>query len=888
MARLPTAADLGGIPNLTGSRPVSDVSDVGQVIQQTTGQLGAGIEKAGVGLGEYALAKDRWDYAVANADFETKAASLESSLVNDQDYTTLPQRANAGLLGLRDASAQLISDPAMRDRFISQSDITLAKRSGAWQQQAYKLEGNANVAYVDQMGDSTTNQVLALPPGDPRRNSLINAQKLLFDGLATRGWLPPDEVLNRKREWAQRYVRARFGAGVESDDPTVIKSTLDELHAMSPTVPSPPGAAAHSGLSPDIDSYLGQAATQAGLDPNMVRRIVHIESSGNPNASTGSYKGLFQLSNAEFSKYGSGNILDARSNIDAGINSLVSKANDFRAKYGRDPTATELYLEHQQGEGGLAAHLANPDAPAWQNMASTAEGRQKGAGWAKQAIWGNIPDDMKRMFPGGVDTVTSRDFMNVWQQKVEGGTGIQQASGATATTGQGTSEDSGLSSDQILSRNQQYIKPDAGSDYQTTLPPNDEAAFRKWVSTNKIPFDPNDKKSDYDMRGFWAALQAGDPRAKQAIDQNDGKMHFPDYWKTPYDLTFSKQSKFAGPNAPDWNDKDQLVTADGKVVYDDRAPAGSKIPDAAQPTAGTVPQQQPGQKPSGIGDLLRPDQRAALISAGEAKLRALQSAAYTDQERAHKLQQQQLKDKSDAAENEVIKDAFSASPQMSANDVANNKALLPDAKLRLIGVINRANKGEPEAEISRNTLTGLLADMRRPDGDPQKITTNDPIYSAFIAGRLTRADFTFAQKEFQGLRSTDGDNLEKRKAEFMKGVQALIDTSNPLMGKIDATGKQNVYTLEWDIDHKIADYRKAGKNPYDLFDPSKPDYMGSPKALAPYQKTMQQSSQDLINKLNPPANAGSRLPSVTGGRTSIMPRQPGESIDAYLKRTGEK
>lgn len=122
----------------------------------------------------------------------------------------------------------------------------------------------------------------------------------------------------------------------------------------------------------------------------------------------------------------------------------------------------------------------------------------------------------------------------------------------------------------ILARNQAWVNPQAGNNYQTSLAPADEAKFRQWLSLNKIPFDPNQATPDYDMRGFWKGLQQGNPMAKGAIDPNDGQMHYPDYWKTPYDLTFSKQSKFANPQtAPDWNDNNELVSPSGQVVWND-------------------------------------------------------------------------------------------------------------------------------------------------------------------------------------------------------------------------------------------------------------------------------------------------------------------------------
>ncbi len=176
---------------------------------------------------------------------------------------------------------------------------------------------------------------------------------------------------------------------------------------------------------------LGQLADQYGFSPETLDRYVQIESGGNPNARTGSYKGLFQLSDSEFNKYGGGNIYDTADNAKAGVAKLAAERDTFINQYGRDPSPTELYLIHQQGPAGFAAHYGNPDQPAWQSMASTGEGRQKGEAWAKAAIWGNIPDSQKAQF-GNVNNVTSQQFMDLWRNKVEGGQPTQTASGSPA------------------------------------------------------------------------------------------------------------------------------------------------------------------------------------------------------------------------------------------------------------------------------------------------------------------------------------------------------------------------------------------------------------------------------------------------------------------------
>ncbi len=120
-------------------------------------------------------------------------------------------------------------------------------------------------------------------------------------------------------------------------------------------------------------------------------------------------------------------------------------------------------------------------------------------------------------------------------------------------------------------RNQAWMQQGAQG-FNTQLTPEQEIQFRQWLTANNVPFDPEAKVSDYDMRGFWQAMQSGDARAKNAIDPNDQKIHYPDYWKTPYHETFSAESQWADPTkAPKWNDKDQLVAPDGKIIFDDRA-----------------------------------------------------------------------------------------------------------------------------------------------------------------------------------------------------------------------------------------------------------------------------------------------------------------------------
>jgi hypothetical protein len=187
-----------------------------------------------------------------------------------------------------------------------------------------------------------------------------------------------------------------------------------------------------------VQSKIESEAVRLGVPPQLAVAVAAIESRGNANAvsPSGLHRGIFQLSDDEFAGGGGqGSPFDADQNIKAGLASLRAKSEAFAKDFGRSPTATEVYLMHQQGEAGARAHLANPDQPAWVNMLGTGEGKRKGEAWAKAAVWGNLPPSAQQQF-GSVENVSSRDFVGVWTQRVQGipyeGTGLTAGASGTA------------------------------------------------------------------------------------------------------------------------------------------------------------------------------------------------------------------------------------------------------------------------------------------------------------------------------------------------------------------------------------------------------------------------------------------------------------------------
>jgi hypothetical protein len=275
-----------------------------------------------------------------------------------------------------------------------------------------------------------------------------------------------------------------------------------------------------------------------------------------------------------------------------------------------------------------------------------------------------------------------------------------------------------------------------------------------------------------------------------------------------------------------------------------------------------------------LARLPQPLKDSLIEQAREQQVNDLRDAQHAALRRAQEVQRA-----SDEAENEIATNLTSEKPTLTRAAISEDRRLTQTAKTYMLALEDRAAAPAPDTATSNITARGLLDRIRLRDSDPNKIASLGQIYDAYIGRKLNKDDFNFVRKEFFATQTPADATLLAHKQAFLKGAAAAIDRSDPLIGEIDQLGRAKMYLLERDIDRKVGQYIKDRKDPLDLFDRSKPDYVGRPESLERYRTTARETLEENARQLRPPAVSG-----ATTAPPSFPQRLDGETPSEYLKR----
>lgn len=395
--KLPTYQDLGATPPVSGPRPVASIDAT--PIAQGVERLGAGLEHLGEGLGYEASRQGRYQLALARSNAAAGEVELRAQFAQDPDYATMPQRFAEAVSRVYDEQAQTIQDSPVRAEFEASRRHDLANAT-VWAQGVAKSRADdAGRAYLIQSGQDTIQR--GLQTEDPELQArLLDAHNQQVDAAA---FLTPTQRLEYKQRFAKQFIATDANARIDRGD---AESVADDLRAA------------------DAHGRFTAVEQKAGLPVGYIGRLFQIESGGNPDARTGSHRGLAQLSPGLETRYGitDENRADPMAQAAAVAQEATEQAPQLAQVLGRKVSAADLYLAHQQGVVGAAALMTHPDEPAWRAVRPY----YKDDAAAKAAIAGNIPDGnpLKDL---SVNQISAAAFVNVWHDKFNSRLGAPSA-----------------------------------------------------------------------------------------------------------------------------------------------------------------------------------------------------------------------------------------------------------------------------------------------------------------------------------------------------------------------------------------------------------------------------------------------------------------------------
>jgi len=299
--------------------------------------FGKGVENLGAGLAEFKIANDRLDYARAQSEFRTKKIELDSEFANDTQYDTLKDRYTKRLTEIRQTTSEMVGNESMRERFVLDTDPTLASGVATASQTAFNgLKSQKVAASLKQLDDASDKIMKTADPEE--RAGLIKSANGIISELRDGGFIDPIKAQQLSQKWTVDAAKSIAASKPDEEQINMLRE-------------APNGREAVVNRTLEIEGR--------GKDPNSSAVNGFINST---------WLATLKAHRPDIAKGRSDEQLLALRNDTPLLKEMTGYLQDDNAKALRDegvvPTPTTLYLAHFLGAQGAADVMnAKPGTP---------------------------------------------------------------------------------------------------------------------------------------------------------------------------------------------------------------------------------------------------------------------------------------------------------------------------------------------------------------------------------------------------------------------------------------------------------------------------------------------------------------------------------------------
>lgn len=130
------------------------------------------------------------------------------------------------------------------------------------------------------------------------------------------------------------------------------------------------------------------------------------------------------------------------------------------------------------------------------------------------------------------------------------------------------------------------------------------------------------------------------------------------------------------------------------------------------------------------------------------------------------------------------------------------------------------------------TVKQLFDRIHLPDTDQRKITTSAQLTEFFAKG-INRTDYDWLKKELDEQQSVGGRNFTTDVQRVRQSAHTMLLRS-PIGSIQPELAEEAAYRFNFDLQQKIDEYRKVGKDPRSLLTPGSPDYALTPARVSSF------------------------------------------------------